>query len=350
MTDTRIDQLDGLRALAALAVLAFHVRLPGFHGGFIGVDVFFVLSGFLITRLLRTEAAASGRIDIRLFAAKRAIRLFPALLLSVAAIAFVLPSQFPKANPWAESLIPLLYVSDYARAFYRAPDVMQHTWSLSVETHFYMVWPLVILFFRNVSDRSFATARVALFLVSTIWRIFVFNSSEHWERTYYSFDTRLSGLVIGSALAAIAWRPNPRNADAVAVIAAVVLAICTASLKLGKVAAVSWGGVSVDLASAFLILSLLTPRTQAARALSWPPLARIGLWSYALYLWHYPIARLARIEMMPVTAFAVTLVASLILSAATYEFFERPLQRWLRNRIPLPAPAHPSSETSTSIR
>jgi peptidoglycan/LPS O-acetylase OafA/YrhL len=328
----RSEQLDGLRAVAALSVLAFHVRLPGFHGGFIGVDVFFVLSGFLITRLLRAEATTSGRIDLKAFAARRAARLLPALLITVVAVVATLPLLFPAADPWAESVLPLLYLSDFSRAFYRTPDAMQHTWSLAVEVHFYMLWPLVVLAFRGASDRTFALAMLALFAVATAWRIIVFGASDDWARVYYAFDTRLSGLVIGSALAAISWCPERRQADALAAASGVALLICAGSLRLGKAAAMTWGGIVVDVAAAVLILALLVPGSGAARLLAWPPLVRVGLWSYALYLWHYPIARLARANLDSVSAFAVTAAVALPLAWLTYEYLELPIRTWWRAR------------------
>src|SRR5262245_54776854 len=138
--------LDGLRGVAVLAVFFFHVHAPlPPYGGYLGVDAFFVLSGFLITGLLLDEARVTGTIRVGAFYLRRVRRLLPALLLLLAAYLAVMPSIRPEVDQWTPALYAGLYVSDYARAFLGEIGLLSHTWSLSVEEHFYLLWPFAVL-------------------------------------------------------------------------------------------------------------------------------------------------------------------------------------------------------------
>src|SRR5690349_20309645 len=139
---SRNSALDGARALAVLLVLLHHTRVPGFAGGFIGVDVFFVLSGYLITSILLREADSAGDIRIGRFLLRRALRLYPPLLLMLSAVLILGPSIWPTEQLGMPVLISALYLSDYATAFYGPLSVIGHTWSLAVEEHFYLLWPI----------------------------------------------------------------------------------------------------------------------------------------------------------------------------------------------------------------
>lgn len=128
--------LDGLRALAALMVVAFHVSLPRFEGGFLGVELFFVLSGYLISSLLRREVARTGSVDLKSFWTRRVARLMPTLALMLAAFVLLSPLLFPQADLLAEVGFSLFYLSNYSRVLWESPDLMGHTWSLAVEMQY----------------------------------------------------------------------------------------------------------------------------------------------------------------------------------------------------------------------
>src|SRR3546814_6270958 len=139
--------LDGLRAVAVLAVMVFHAMTGFATGGFLGVDVFFVLSGYLITCLLLVEHHGAGRIAISAFYLRRALRLYPALLLMLAVYLLAAPWLFPEASVSSHARDALLagtYLSDYSYAFFKEPFYLKHTWSLAAEEHFYLLWPLLL--------------------------------------------------------------------------------------------------------------------------------------------------------------------------------------------------------------
>jgi peptidoglycan/LPS O-acetylase OafA/YrhL len=189
--------LDGLRGLAALVVLAFHTNPDLVGGGFLGVDVFFVLSGFLITRLLRAEIAATGTIDVLRFYWRRALRLWPPLLAMLALYACFVPLFVPGTDWPRDVLLAMFYLTDYSYPLWHEPELLRHTWSLSVEEHFYLIWPLVILLTRRIEAANLAVIFFCLYVVATGWRVLDYWLFADWYWTYLRFDTRLSGLVLG---------------------------------------------------------------------------------------------------------------------------------------------------------
>ncbi|WP_157970064.1 acyltransferase family protein [Pelagibacterium sediminicola] len=325
---SRIAPLDGVRAVAALVVLAFHAQLPGFKGAFIGVDVFFVLSGYVITRKLRGELATTSRIDMGRFIWERIARLWPLLLLMLTVFVAVSPWLYPDADVLKEFVLSALYVSDFTRAYWLKPDYTNHSWSLAVEMQFYLLWPLVLILLSR-RPRAALTVLLGLFAAAALWRITVFLESG-WVRSYYALDTRMSGLILGSALAFVSWRPGEAVATFAASCALVVLALCAMYLNGNFGRASVWGGV-VDLATVVLIACLTVERSVVARIFAWQPLLLLGAWSYAIYIWHYPIARLTRVSFDGYTSFALTLVLTLILAGVSHEYFEKPVGRWLRS-------------------
>jgi peptidoglycan/LPS O-acetylase OafA/YrhL len=331
----RLGALDGLRALAAIAVVGFHVRLPGLEGGFLGVDVFFVLSGYLITSLLLTELEDSGRLDIPKFWWRRVVRLVPALLLMLAGVALLMPRFFPGKDVLTEVLLSGFYVSNISQVVAQLPEVTGHTWSLATEMQFYLIWPFVLLYILRRSPRHAALVLLVLYLLTSFWRWQQFWDAG-WIRAYYPPDTRLSGLVLGALLATVKWRPSPGGADLVAFGALGTLAVFAWQPLFYFEPASTWGGSVVEIATALLIAALLTGNGRLAALLAHPLLVRLGLWSYGIYLWHYPIARVARVELDPLTAFVVTLTLSTLLAALSYHLVEQPLRKMLRPaRLPL---------------
>lgn len=319
--------LDGIRALAALAVMAFHCKLPFTLGGFIGVDIFFVLSGFLITSLLKREIELTGSISFTRFYIRRAIRLWPPLLLLLAAYLIVAPLVFPPVNFWRQVVLAGLYLSDYAMAFWGDPVALTHTWSLAVEEHFYLIWPVVILFIgRRWKGGQAAAILASLFLAATIWRMADFIIWGDWTRTYFRFDTRMSGLILGAAIAYMPWRPTASQADILGIAGFCGLSVAMALLDSFAPWPMLHVGMFVDICAAALVLAAMQERSIMAAALRVRPLAAIGDISYSLYLWSVPIAVIFRTRFDAYTSFAATAIVSIAVATASWWLMERPLK------------------------
>jgi peptidoglycan/LPS O-acetylase OafA/YrhL len=294
--------LDGIRALAVLAVIAFHAHVPGFRGGYVGVDVFFVLSGYLITRVLE-EAP-----DLRAFYWRRLKRLAPPLALMLAAYLLVFPALRPGYPHARDAAVAFFYLSDYTLAFAGIPDILRHTWSLAVEEHFYLLWPLVFLRWRP-SVRWLLLAYVA----ATLWRA----SWNGWDQAYHRFDTHATGLILGCAIA------SARRVDFPAWPGLVLLAICCVAFSWRMPAVQTIGFTVAEIGAVILVLG--RPPTW----LGHPALAYVGRLSYGMYLWHYPLARIVRDDGASwQVVLAVSLIGSVPLAALSYHTIEA----WIRRR------------------
>lgn len=290
--------LDGLRALAVLVVVAFHARVPGFSGGYIGVDLFFVLSGYLITQVFTINP------DLKRFYIRRAKRLVPALSLMLITYLAVFSIIVPDHPHGRDAIVAFLYLTDYAAAFWEAPYYIGHTWSLAVEEHFYFLWPLILLRFRPA-----VKVLLIAYIIATVWRWGWYD----WLEAYYRFDTRLSGLILGGILAKITIDQRfPAWPGLLALLAATL----TFSWKEPWVQ--GWGFVIAELAAAVAILGV------PPKWLSKPPLVYLGKLSYGIYLWHYPIAKLLRdTDASWEITLLVSLSLSLMFAAASYHWLER---------------------------
>ncbi|HAL23982.1 MAG TPA: acyltransferase [Stenotrophomonas sp.] len=322
--------LDGLRAIAVAVVFGFHVGAPGFAGGFLGVDVFFVLSGFLITRILGEEQRSAGTIQLLPFYAKRLLRLYPALLLVVAAYLAAGSRWFGHdINHGRDALIASLYLSDYGNAYFNSPVVLIHTWSLSVEEHFYLLWPLVLLAALRMSRPGQLATFGLLFVLATLWRWDVVDSGNDWRIAYYSFDTRLSGLFLGGFLAV--WRPQsgPKASLATGLAGLAAIAVAVGFSGWREYPSLKGWMLLAELGSAAAVYGACQIKLLTRPALVWP-----GRMSYGIYLWHYPIVYWLRDQywdwpQMLATAGALSVAAA----AASFYLIERPCiqagRRWL---------------------
>src|SRR6516225_7968334 len=257
VTGRHLPALTGLRGVAVIGVVAYHLQLGWASGGYLGVDLFFVLSGFLISTLLLEEWAGKGRIDLAAFWGRRARRLLPALFLVVIALALYLVLNGLLGGPGANGLVDLsglrgdaistlLYVNNwhaiYAHQSYfaqfSAPSPLQHTWSLAIEEQFYLVWPLVLLLLLHRTGRAGRSWRVpgavlavSLGVLSAVLMALLFTPGADPTRVYYGTDTRLFDLMAGATIAFIAAaRPQPntnarRTLHVVGPVAAVVLGV-----------------------------------------------------------------------------------------------------------------------------
>lgn len=319
--------LDGLRAIAVFAVVAFHCRLPVALGGSIGVDVFFVLSGYLITSILRAEVIETGTVFLGRFYWRRALRLWPPLLLMLFAYGAVAPIVFPSRNALVDVTLAATYLTDYAMAFWHQPIMISHTWSLSVEEHFYLLWPLAILVTRSLSPRALTGLLAVGFVVATAWRVADVWIWQDWYRSYYRFDTRLSGLILGGLIAVMPWRPARKTAATIGRISCFMLIVALVTFRYKALWCTAWGGIFIDLSAAGLILSAMSAGgTRIHRLLTLRPLVYLGLISYSIYLWHYPIVRMVRGVIDPFIAFPAVSVLSIGLAVLSYEFIEKPLK------------------------
>jgi peptidoglycan/LPS O-acetylase OafA/YrhL len=348
----RWPALDGVRGLAILLVMVEHTHLAPFHGGGLGVDLFFVLSGFLISGLLLAEFQRSGGLDIRRFYYRRALRLLPALLVLVAAtIGLVLAFDLGEIGRATLAMAPktLFYVANLGRGDVGDPSLLAHTWSLSIEEQFYLVWPLALLLLLRTRRSRTALVGVVLALagLTTVTRTVSYllgpDTSEHFGRWYFRTDTKVDALLLGCTIAFLLASDLPRSRwFARLPIAAIGLASFLALL-----AVVPWVDqtrttfmvqLSVfRLASAGLILAFVIggrPASLLERAFSARWLRFTGVLSYSLYLWHFPVFALAQHELgRSLKSLLVELPVTLLLAYGSYRLVERPFLR-ARERLP----------------
>jgi peptidoglycan/LPS O-acetylase OafA/YrhL len=318
--------LDGLRAVAILAVLAFHAGAPFAASGFLGVDLFFVLSGFLITSLLVVEQEKEGSIALGRFYLRRAARLYPTLLLMLAGFVLVAPNLWPELPAWRYALWSALYLSDYSRAFWGEPIVLSYTWSLSVEEHFYLLWPLVLP--AVLRAKSPARLLAIAYVAATAWRIVNFYWLG-WDATYFRFDTRLSGLILGCLLAF--WRPDVSRLAPLA-LAGLVLAFLLPSYHFSS--GLTAMPVLAEACAAVLILSATHGRMAWA---SHAAMAYVGRLSYGLYIWHFPAVYWLRDRYDWEVALAGSACFAFVMAAITYHLIDVPIRRRMRARRSAPS-------------
>jgi peptidoglycan/LPS O-acetylase OafA/YrhL len=280
--------LDGIRAVAVLAVIGSHAMVPGMYPGMWGVDVFFVLSGFLITSILKDEAAQGG-IRFGQFYMRRVRRLYPALLTMLGLYLAIFPWFYP-GHHLRDAGLAALYLSDYFVAFTQSTPghvfdpVIGHTWSLSVEEHFYLLWPAVVAGLALIRTRRFVVYLLAAAYIAATWYRLWSHVSIGWWETYYRFDSRTSGLLLGALLAYLPELRHRAWALAVLPLAWVTWVIT------GPEIARCFPTTPAELCGAAMVLWAAA----GSRLLGWKPLAYIGRISYGLYLYHWPVAWVMR--------------------------------------------------------
>jgi peptidoglycan/LPS O-acetylase OafA/YrhL len=318
--------LDGLRAISVLAVIVFHHYLVGGHeigwapGGFLGVEVFFVVSGYLITSLLLNERREKGRVSMQAFYLRRARRLLPALYLLLAVVIAYSLLFVPDAIPMlrGDVIAALTYTSNWWQIishhsyFVEAgrPEVLKHLWSLAIEEQFYLAWPfLLMLGLRRIGRERTLIMMIAAALASTLLLALLAHSNI--DNAYYNTFSRLSGLLLGSALAfpyapyRIRGVPGRGVRFALDIAGAFGLFVLLASFGVlhhfgingflfpssqqDSLSVFHGGFLLVDVATLLVILAAVHPVSDVGRALGCKPLRWIGVRSYSLYLWHYPI-------------------------------------------------------------
>ncbi|GAC1595234.1 MAG: acyltransferase family protein [Acidimicrobiales bacterium] len=349
----RIGALDGLRGIAIVAVLAFHFGVPFVPGGFLGVDVFFVLSGFLITSLLVAEWDREGRIDLRRFWMRRARRLLPGLAIVLGVIAsWAAVRHF--ANPLSvrsDAIATLGYVANWRFvlghrgyfAQYGAPSPLAHTWSLAIEEQFYVVWPLMAIpILRRWGARGLRNAAAIGATASAGLCVGLLAVGTTTARLYFGTDTRAQAILVGAALAAHlglgASGALPRRMSKTAALVGIgVLVEGFHALGGAAPALYSGGFTAVALAAAAVIARMVTePAGLLSRVLSWRPLQAAGVVSYELYLWHWPVLvglTSGGTGLKGSALLAARLLVTVTLAAASWVLIDNPV-RTGRLRVP----------------
>ncbi len=346
-----LPALDGLRAAAVTGVLLYHGGVTWMRGGYLGVDAFFVLSGFLITGLLLGEWRADGTIRFAAFWARRARRLLPALMLVLVAVAayaaWLAPlDQLDRLR--ADALSTFGYIANWhfigsGQGYFDqfgAPSPLRHAWSLAIEEQFYLVWPLLTfawLRWRQGSTRGLTAACLTLAGASALAMGVLFTPGEDASRVYYGTDTRAQAILIGAALAVVVHRRgvarSPRLRRAIGIVALAGAAV-SAWMWVTVRDSETWmyrGGYLLAAASvAAVIASIARPDPGLlGRVLSFAPVRWVGRVSYGVYLWHWPVYVVfvrERVGLDGTALLLVRLAITFTLATASYYLVELPIR------------------------
>lgn len=348
--------LDGLRALAVLAVLLYHADIAWLPGGFLGVEVFFVVSGYLITLLLLTEYRKRGAVSFRNFWQRRARRLLPALFAMLAAVLVWMVVFLPDevATLRGDVVAAFTYVTNWyliaaQKSYFETigrPSLLQHLWSLAVEEQFYLAWPLIFAFLLvRLKTRGALLVLMLGALLSALWMGFLYHPDTDPSRVYYGTDTRAFGLLIGAALAFV-WSPQPSEAkrarrhwalDGIGIAAFAGLVIAFLFMDEFNPFLYQGGMLLVSVATVFLIAAVVHPKSPlVGPILGIGILQWIGLRSYSLYLWHWPIFMLTRPQLDTTLEGASLLgfrfAVTFALAEISFRFIESPIRGGILGR------------------
>jgi peptidoglycan/LPS O-acetylase OafA/YrhL len=348
-----VPALDGIRALAVAAVLAFHGGMPWASGGFLGVDAFFVLSGYLITTLLLAEWQRTGGIALAAFWGRRARRLLPALLLVILAVTIGARHLLPPEDirPLrGDGIAAVFYIANWRMilsggdyfAQTAAPSPLEHTWSLAIEEQFYLLWPLLLLVLlagRRPLRRLVAVCAVGA-VASAVGLALLYSAADP-GRAYFGTDTRAASLLVGAALAAVLatrdrsagpLRPGLGRSmlGGLALVGAGATVWAWTHLS-GADGRLYHGGLAAGAVAVAAVLAhiALVPGGLSARILSVPPLPALGRISYGVYLWHWPVfiaANAERTGLHGPALFTLRCLVTVAIATASYVLVERPIR------------------------
>jgi peptidoglycan/LPS O-acetylase OafA/YrhL len=357
---TRFDYLpsiDGLRALAIAAVMLYHADVPWMPGGFIGVEVFLAISGFLITSLLAREFRRHGSVDITDFWARRARRLLPAMWAIIFSVtlyaAYFLPDEL--ASLRGDAIAALGYAANWVlifdhKSYFESagrPSLLKHFWSLAIEQQFYLLWPGVFSMFVARIPRAVSVALlIAAAAASAAWMGVLFNPDVDPSRLYFGTDTRASGLLLGAALALL--QPTAAAASRSRIVSHTLEA--AGILALGALIAACFvvdeydpplylGGFFAVAGLTVIVIAAATAPESAfvGHVLRLAPLRWLGVRSYSLYLWHFPIFMIMRPDLdLPFGGFpslVLRVAVALVFSELSFRFIEQPVRDGALGRL-----------------
>ena len=359
--------LDGIRAFSVIAVMLYHANVAWLPGGFLGVEVFFVVSGFLITSLLIEERESNHRINLKQFWIRRARRLLPAFFVMLCATAVCVAFYATDSAPdFRRDMLPSLgYFSNWWQIFavdtpYFAASslpVLRHLWSLAVEEQWYLIWPLLFTLVFGAKWMRPKISGVLLIacsgaIIATTALRFVEDNETRTNFLYLSTFTRSSGLLLGAAVALL-WRPwrkistrfvlaRSLAADSLAIVSIAVIGYLMATVHVADARLYQGGLAATTIASAVIVAVVMRPNgLLIKRVFSYNFFAEIGRRSYGLYLWHWPIFVVAHAR-DSIDRLAIALAATIIINEFVYQYVEIPtrhgaLGNWWRNRQQLSA-------------
>ncbi|PCF44090.1 acyltransferase family protein [Staphylococcus delphini] len=343
--------LDGIRAVAVIAIIIYHLNPQWLSGGFLGVDTFFVISGYLITSLLLTEYHNTGKIELTSFWLRRVKRLIPAVLFLVMGVLVLtlifMPTEIQKVR--ADSIAAIFYVSnwwyimqnvDYFEQF--AVQPLKHLWSLAIEEQFYLVFPIVLLsllsFIRRL--KSIRIIFLILLVISMITMMVLYVPNENVARVYFGTDTRIQTLLMG-VLLALVWPPFQLKAkvnrkmrmmiDTAGVVGLAILFICFKFVSETNSILYYGGFFLISAVTLLVIASSVHPSGYFAKFLGNKVFTFIGSRSYSLYLWHYPIIVLIHHQFVqgqiPPLVYVVEILLMVLMAEFSYKFIEQPFRK-----------------------
>ncbi|EJL9346338.1 acetyltransferase [Staphylococcus pseudintermedius] len=343
--------LDGVRAVAVIAIIIYHLNPQWLSGGFLGVDTFFVISGYLITSLLLTEYHNTGKIELMSFWLRRVKRLIPAVLFLVMGVIVLslifMPTEIQKVR--ADSIVAIFYVSnwwyimqnvDYFEQF--AVQPLKHLWSLAIEEQFYLVFPIVLLsllsFIRRL--KSIRIIFLILLVISMIAMMVLYVPNENVARVYFGTDTRIQTLLMG-VLLALVWPPFQLKAkvnrqmrtmiDTAGVVGLAILFICFKFVSETNSILYYGGFFLISTVTLLVIASSVHPSGYFAKFLGNKVFTFIGSRSYSLYLWHYPIIVLIHHQFVqgqiPPLVYVVEILLMVLMAEFSYKFIEQPFRK-----------------------
>ncbi|EIM5202633.1 acetyltransferase [Staphylococcus pseudintermedius] len=343
--------LDGVRAVAVIAIIIYHLNPQWLSGGFLGVDTFFVISGYLITSLLLTEYHNTGKIKLMSFWLRRVKRLIPAVLFLVMGVIVLslifMPTEIQKVR--ADSNAAIFYVSnwwyimqnvDYFEQF--AVQPLKHLWSLAIEEQFYLVFPIVLLsllsFIRRL--KSIRIIFLILLVISMIAMMVLYVPNENVARVYFGTDTRIQTLLMG-VLLALVWPPFQLKAkvnrqmrtmiDTAGVVGLAILFICFKFVSETNSILYYGGFFLISTVTLLVIASSVHPSGYFAKFLGNKVFTFIGSRSYSLYLWHYPIIVLIHHQFVqgqiPPLVYVVEILLMVLMAEFSYKFIEQPFRK-----------------------
>ena len=344
-----ISGLDGLRALAVIMVIGYHLKLPLFKGGVLGVTIFFVISGFLITRLLLQELEKNNSINLKNFWIKRIKRIWPALIFMIS-VTIIISAVFNRVlftkacrdffsaifgfNNWYQIFNNISYFDNGG-----APSPLLHCWSLAIETQFYLIFPLIIILISKIKSNKkqryqlLSIITILLIIVSGLLMALLFNPTGDPSRVYYGLDTRAFSLLIGALLAIFTqcdfnFSLKRNINDILGIISLAVVCFIVTRVAGYDEVLYKGGYLITSLFTALVILSILRRNSLLSKILSIPVIDWLGKLSYSIYLWHYPIIILiSGGKKSSWSVMLIEIVLTLVMSVISYYLVETPIRR-----------------------